>query len=288
MTSPATYFIHITDTHIKAPTGKPFLNLDTSAKLRAIFAAVRDLSITPSFFVISGDLTHEGDLEDYRHLKALLDEESTSFGVPVFVALGNHDHRAPFREGYLGEAPSDEPYYYSAMCGDVRVIVLNSQIPGKVEGVIDESQLAWLRDQLAKRAPGGTVLVLHHPPTSNTMPLLKDHGLTNPDALAEVIEGSDIVGVLSGHIHFNSIGVYAGALSVALAGSAFNLDPTTPTSMKMFDSSGYSLCMVRDGKLIAQPMPMPGEHAMVLHWQVGESLHDAAAHPERVPEEIRS
>ncbi len=288
MSSPATYFIHITDTHVKAPSGKPFLNLDTTAKLRAIFTAVRDLSIAPSFFVISGDLAHEGDIEDYRFLKTLIDEESAAFGVPIFVALGNHDHRAPFREGFLGEAPSEEPYYYTAMVGDARVIVLNSQIPGKVEGVIDETQLAWLRDQLITRAPGGTVLVLHHPPTPNTMPLLKDHGLTNPDALAEVIAGSDIVGVLSGHIHFNSIGVYAGTLSVALAGSAFNLDPTTPSSMKMFDSSGYSLCMIRDGKLIAQPMPMPGEHPMVLHWHVGASLHDIAEHPERIPEEIRS
>jgi 3',5'-cyclic-AMP phosphodiesterase len=288
MSTPDTYFIHITDTHITAPSSKPFLKLDTTAKLRAIFAAVRDLSIAPSFFVISGDLTHEGGVEDYRFLKSVIDEESASFGVPVFVTLGNHDHRAPFREGYLGEAPSEEPYYFTAMVGDVRVIVLNSQIAGKVDGTIDDAQLAWLREQVATRAPGGSILVLHHPPTPNTMPLLKDHGLTNPDALAEVIAGSDIAGVLSGHIHFNSIGVYAGALSVALAGSAFNLDPTTPTSMKMLDSSGYSLCMLRDGKLIAQPMPMPGEHPVVFHWQVGQSLQELVDHPERLPEEIQS
>lgn len=161
------YFIHMTDTHVKAPTAKPFLNLDTSGKLRAVFAAVKALSIQPAFFVISGDLTHEGDIEDYRHLRAVVDEEAAAFGVPVFVSLGNHDHRAPFREGYLGEGAAENAYYYAEMIDGLRLIVLDSEISDegeKVEGRLDAAQLAWLRTQLKTPAPRGTIIVVHHPP----------------------------------------------------------------------------------------------------------------------------
>ncbi|MBN8591998.1 MAG: hypothetical protein J0M33_09560 [Anaerolineae bacterium] len=87
MDSLPVYFIHLTDAHIKAPGAKPFLNLDMSAKLRILFAAVKELSIQPVCFIISGDLTHEGDTADYQHFRTLVDETAADFGAPKLVAL---------------------------------------------------------------------------------------------------------------------------------------------------------------------------------------------------------
>lgn len=280
------FFIHITDTHIKAPSNKPFLNLNPEAKLRSIFAAVKQLSVQPICFVISGDLTHEGVLEDYEHYKTVIAEEAAAFDVPVLVALGNHDHRAPFREGYLGEAADESPYHYSQWFGDLRIIVLDSKLPGKTEGFLDEAQLAWLKGELATPAAAGTVIVVHHPPAPNSHPLLVDHGLTNADQLAAAITGSDVIGILSGHIHFNSLSLFHGVLCAAGMGAAFNLDPTTPSSMRFIDSAGFNLVMVEDRKLVVQPMPMPGEQTEVYHWHIGDSLGSVTADSESVPEEL--
>jgi 3',5'-cyclic AMP phosphodiesterase CpdA len=283
------YFIHLTDTHIKAPGAKAFLNLDMSTKLRAVFAAVKELRIQPACFVISGDLTHEGDTADYQHLKTLVDEAAAEFGVPVLVALGNHDHRGPFREGYLGESPSDKAYYFTTVVDGLRFIVLDSEISDegeKVEGKLDAVQLAWLKTQLTTSAPRGTILVLHHPPMRNAFRLLDSHLLTNPDELAAVIQGSDVIGLLAGHIHFNSLGSFHGIPSAACAGVAFNLAPTMPQSMRFIDSSGYNLIMVADGQMIVQPMTLPGPQPEVFHWHVGDSLGQATAQEAALPAEL--
>jgi len=287
----ALYFIHMTDTHIKAPGEKNFLNLDMTARLRAVFAHVKTLSLRPAFFVISGDLTHEGDMADYRHLRAVLDEEIAPFNAPVFVALGNHDHRGPFREGYLGDTPEETAYYFEETISGLRLIVLDTEISSegeKVEGRLDAEQLAWLKSVLATPAVRGTILVLHHPALPNALRLLDDHLLTNPDDLAEVIHDTDVIGLLSGHIHFSSVGSFHGITSAALAAVAFNLDPTTPTSMRFLDNSGFNLVMVRDQHMIVQPMLLPGEHREVFRWEVGSSLQHVGEQQATLPDEMQA
>jgi hypothetical protein len=89
------YFAHITDTHL--PTNmywtEPGSETDSSSvnDLRAIMA---DLSlINPAFVLITGDLIHEGELENflwrryYSRTKDLLNE----FDVPIYLMSGNHD-----------------------------------------------------------------------------------------------------------------------------------------------------------------------------------------------------
>lgn len=289
MDSSPVYFIHLTDTHIKAPGARPFLNLDMSAKLRNVFAAVKELSIQPVCFIISGDLTHEGDTADYQHFRTLVDEAAADFGVPVLVALGNHDHRNHFREGYLGESPSNAAYYYTSTVDGLRLIVLDSEISDegeKVEGKLDPTQLEWIKAELTTPAPRGTIIVLHHPPMRNAFRLLDNHILTNPDELAAAIKGSDVIGLLSGHIHFNSLSSFHGIPSAAGAGVAFNLDPTMPKSMRFIDSSGYNLIMVADGQMIVQPMLLPGPQPEIFHWHVGDSLDQATDQETTVPAEL--
>src|SRR5579875_1226083 len=104
MTKPI-HFLHITDTHLNKPTIKQkFLN-DPVHNLQRVFDDVYNFETKISFIVISGDLVHEGDEEDYRFIRRFLDEQSERLGVPIYVGLGNHDHRSSFRVGYLNEVP---------------------------------------------------------------------------------------------------------------------------------------------------------------------------------------
>src|SRR5207244_6145260 len=111
---------------------------DTTANLRAVLAAVRGFGWRVDFYVLSGDLTRDGEAEAYARLKGLL-AEIDAFGVPVLLSLGNHDDRGAFRRIILGEAPGDptRPYYYSRRIGDLRVVMLDSLVPGEAHGEID-------------------------------------------------------------------------------------------------------------------------------------------------------
>ena len=66
----------------------------------------------PDIVLITGDMTHEGTSSHYRYLRDAL--SSALPGTPVLCAMGNHDVRGAFREGFLGLAPSGGPYYASA------------------------------------------------------------------------------------------------------------------------------------------------------------------------------
>ncbi len=66
----------------------------------------------PDIVLITGDMTHEGTSSHYRYLRDAL--SSALPCTPVLCAMGNHDVRGAFREGFLGLTPSDGPYYASA------------------------------------------------------------------------------------------------------------------------------------------------------------------------------
>lgn len=237
-----------------------------SAKLRAAFADIRSLRTKPAFVLISGDLTQDGDLEDYKHLKQLLDEEAAATGVPIHVGLGNHDFRAPFREGYLQEEPTEESYYYSFMERGLRVVMLNTQVPGSHDGRLDERQLAWLADTLSEPSPEGTILVLHHPVTPTPNDQMDSHLLLNPEGLTNAILGKNVIGLLSGHIHFHNIGSLVGIPCAAATGVAFGLDSTSAESMIFLDNSGYNLVSVKNGRMAVQPKYLPGEQRVLFEW----------------------
>ncbi|OIB01165.1 hypothetical protein AK95_27350 [Paenibacillus sp. LC231] len=262
------FFVHMTDTHINIPGKNPLFKIDASQKLRDVFTELEKLERKPDFVVISGDLTQDGNVEDYSYLRLLLEEEMSKLGVPLYLALGNHDSRPYFREGYLEEEPTEESYYYSVMESGLRLIVLNTQVPGLNEGHLDEEQLEWLRETLSTPAPKGSIIVLHHPVVPTPTALMDSHLLCNPQDLADAIAGSDVIGLLSGHIHVNNIGLFEGIPSAAATGVAFGIEPTAAHSMKFIDNSGYNLVLVKDGRMIVHPMAMPGEQRLVFEWKM--------------------
>jgi len=257
------YLVHLTDIHISAPGRTPLFGLRTAEKLATVVSNIAALQLKPACIIISGDLTHDGDTEDYRYLRELLNGAEQELGIPIHVALGNHDRRKPFREGYLGEQPTDESYYYSFMVQGLRVIMLNTQVEGTHAGRLDERQLEWLKTILAEPAPRGTILVHHHPAVKTPTDLMDDHLLENPLELAEAAAGRDVIGMLSGHIHYHNVGSLNGILCAAADGVAFGLDPLAAESMRFLERSGYNLITVKDRSMIVQPIVAPGEQRVL-------------------------
>ncbi|MBB3113988.1 3',5'-cyclic AMP phosphodiesterase CpdA [Paenibacillus phyllosphaerae] len=251
-------FIHLTDTHMNAPqTEGHFAPFKLADKVKQVFRHVQQYRHNPSFVIITGDLSHEGNTEDYEYIRSVVDEGAALLGVPVYVVLGNHDHRAPFREGFLHEEPSEQAYYYSHNIQGLRLIGLNSQVAGQHHGMIDEEQLQWLRDELSVPAEKGTIVALHHPLLEiNGMP--SEHVLSNREALGDVLQGTDVVGIVAGHVHMHNVGTYKGICSVAATGTAFGGALADEEHYSMVDVCSYNVVSVLSEGVTVQTVVMPG------------------------------
>lgn len=204
--NPAYTLLQITDLHL-LPDGEHLHGgLDPFAGLDAALRAVERSGLRPDALLLTGDLTDRGDAASYRRLRARL----TGFGTPVVVVMGNHDDRSALRADLLGLPATSEPYDHVTWVGGLRIVALDSSVPGHSHGELTPAQLGRLTEELATPAPHGTVLAVHHPPMTSPLALSRAIELRDRAALGAVIAGTDVRVVLSGHTHVVSAGTLAG------------------------------------------------------------------------------
>jgi 3',5'-cyclic AMP phosphodiesterase CpdA len=261
--------LHMSDPHILPNAEERLHGADTAGNLRRAAAHIRAMQITPDAVIISGDLTRSGEAEGYVHLRQLIAEELEPFGAPVLLNLGNHDLRVPFRQVILGQAAAedeDEPYFYSRMIGPVRVIMLDSKIPESHHGALGDTQLAWLERELSEPAPAGNLIVIHHPVVRRGQPRAEDYVLRDADLLRQVINGRAVLGVLGGHTHVSTVAHFGDTVTATAPGIAFLLDPSIAHGGRILDGAGFNLCTVREGRLLVNPVILPGEQRELLRY----------------------
>src|SRR5918992_531881 len=112
--------------------------------------------------------------------------------------------------------------------GDLRILVLDSTVPGHPYGALRPGQLDRLRAELAEPVPAGTVLALHHPPLPSAAPLASAIRLLRRDDLAAAIAGTDVRLVLAGHTHVVSAGALGGGAVWTGGPLATTLDGLAP------------------------------------------------------------
>jgi 3',5'-cyclic AMP phosphodiesterase CpdA len=283
-------FVHMSDTHISAAEGLRVYGADTRQNFREVIRVVREMEARPAFFVISGDLTGSGQRSEYEHLKTLL-PELEAFGVPVLLCLGNEDDRLLFRSIILGDAETrDElqPYCHSEIVGGLKVIVLDSKVPGEQWGDLDEGQLIWLDAELERPAELGSIVVMHHPLLPRSAPMVRGQVWANTlhcsDRLAPIVRGrAGLLGILSGHYHLMSLGVFEGVLCATAASTSYLGDPGVCDGGRSREGSGFNLCAVREGRLIVNPVVLPGlqpelsRHPFTQRADYQRLLHQASA-----------
>jgi 3',5'-cyclic AMP phosphodiesterase CpdA len=227
-TRPAHTLIQISDLHIGPPSGTVRNPVDTFDVLDRALAAVEQAALRPTAVLFTGDLVENGLPEEYRRLRALVEPALARIGSPAVYVAGNHDDRGPLREHLLGVAPDTGPLDGVHWFGELRIVVLDSTVPGFGYGELRPGQLSWLRGELARPAPGGTVLAVHHPPLPSLSPFTAAIELQNRAELAAAIAGSDVRVILAGHTHVVSAGVLAGIPVWTGGAVATTLDPMVP------------------------------------------------------------
>jgi 3',5'-cyclic AMP phosphodiesterase CpdA len=216
--------LHLSDTHLLAGNAPLGGRYDTAANLARTLTAAEATGIRPDAIVFTGDLTDLGEPEAYAALRSAVEPVAARLGAPVEWVAGNHDERTAMRRDLLGLEPTHEPVTGVWDLGGLRLIGLDSSVPGWHHGDLDHAQLEWLRYVLATPATLGTILAVHHPPLPTHIPFFDILELRDQGRLAEVIAGSDVRAILAGHLHYSTSGTFAGVPVSVAAASCYTMN----------------------------------------------------------------
>lgn len=275
---PATHVVaHISDTHFLGsiasgsasgtdPAGenaRPLYGIiETDAPLISALERLRRVGEQLDAIVFTGDIADVAEPDAYRRIRSLVEPVAKELGATLVWVMGNHDEREPFRSELLGEgatpasrAPVDRVDEFRGL----RVITLDSTVPGYHHGAIAPEQLEWLSEVLRVPAAAGSVLALHHPPIPTPIGAMSILELDDERALANVVRGSDIRTVLGGHLHYASMSTFAGVPVSVAAATCYTMDLSAAPQLLGVDG-GQSLNLVHfyEDRVVHSVVPLGG------------------------------
>ena len=257
--APTHVVAHLSDTHLLAGDRRQYGAIDTVAHFRAAFDRLARLDPSPQALVFTGDLADLGEPDAYRGLRDLVEPFAAEIGAQVVWCMGNHDERAAYSRELFGEesdAPQDRVYDVAGL----RIVSLDTSVPGWHHGEITDSQLDWLRAVLATPADQGTILALHHPPIpSPLVPAAEIIELRETERLATALGGTDVRAILGGHYHFTSHSTFAGIPVSVAAATCYAVD-TAPVDRLISAVDGhqaFNVVHVYDDRVVHSVVPIP-------------------------------
>ncbi|MEU6781243.1 metallophosphoesterase [Nonomuraea angiospora] len=157
--------------------------------------------------LVTGDIADHGEEAEYEQAAEIL-----AAPFPVLTCPGNHDVRTAYRKALLRRPPGTGPVNQVHHIAGTAILMCDSTIPGRDEGLLDPETLAWTRTTLDALAPDTPALIaFHQPPVELHHPLPDSGRLQEPDALAALLHAHpQVVAVLTGHAHTAAASTFAG------------------------------------------------------------------------------
>ena len=245
----------ISDMHIKAPGRLLYKRIDTAGYLERAVAHIQKLEPRPDIVLATGDLVDGGTPEEYDFLRQLL----TPLGMPIYLIPGNHDQRDPLRAAFPDHAylPRDGFLQYAIEGHAVRLLALDTLVPGKPSGALCAERLGWLEARLGERAEP-TILFMHHPPFECGIDAF-DRARLNVGAerFADIVKRHPHVErVVCGHVHR--------PIQMRWAGTMASIAPSTAHQATLDLRSGAKLSMIMEPPGLALHQWRPGS-GLVTH-----------------------
>jgi 3',5'-cyclic AMP phosphodiesterase CpdA len=197
-------FALLADAHIPSDPNTVAREVNMAENLRRVVGQLIDQERQPAAALIVGDCAYlEGKVGDYKVLRELLAPLGQA-GLPVHLALGNHDHRRNCLEAF----PANDGQLQAKVERRVTIIpgkqanwfVLDSlDKVNKTPGELGQQQLKWLAEALDAHADRPALIALHHNPV-----LTQEHtsGLMDSAALLEVAAArKQVKAIFFGHTH---------------------------------------------------------------------------------------
>jgi 3',5'-cyclic-AMP phosphodiesterase len=262
----------LTDTHVvaadAAAESRDDLFVDNNGRLRAAVTRINQECPAISAVLATGDLANDGLAAEYAALEELLDP----LVVPVLPIPGNHDDRERVRSAFpdvpwvdaehaswvttVGTADADSP--------TVRVVGLDTTLPGQPGAEFDRSREEWLRCVLApgsgsspddRSGPSSmpTVLAVHHPPFMTGIEWMDRSGFVGLERLASVLAEYPVDLIVCGHLHRPASSSIAGIpAQVGLSTVqhvALDLTPGAGVAL-VHDPFGYQIVRVSNSGIV--------------------------------------
>lgn len=246
---------HLSDVHLRDPAD-PLVRGFIDPRPRLVEALASASCHAPEAFVFTGDLSDDGSEASYVELRRIVEPAAEEGGAQVLWVNGNHDDRAAFSASLLG-APTTAPLNRAYRLGGLRVLCLDSTVPGTDAGAVAPESLAWLAEQLADPAPEGTVLALHHAPLPVVQDLAASWELVGQAGMADVLAGSDVRAILAGHFHQSGFGTFAGIPVHAATSLCYTQDLATGRGLRGQDGAqAWQLIQVYEHTITSTVAPL--------------------------------
>ena len=190
----------ITDTHVRESGAEPDDRYRAAWHLSRAVAHINALAPQPDAVLITGDLVDNGAPAEYSRLRQLL----APLAAPAFLIPGNHDQRENLRAAFAdsGYFPVRGFLHYTVERLPVRLVALDTHVPGQIGGELCAARLDWLAARLGEQPGRPTVIFMHHPPLPTGIERMDRWGLTNAAAFGDVVaRHAQIERIVCGHIH---------------------------------------------------------------------------------------
>jgi 3',5'-cyclic AMP phosphodiesterase CpdA len=192
----------ITDTHIVPEGHLASGRVDTASALARCVEHLRGLRPRPDVVLATGDLVDAGQPDEYRRLHQLL----APLPMPVYLIPGNHDEREAMRTAFADHEylPREGEFLHYVVEGyPLRLLALDTLVPGKPYGHLCEARLAWLQARLREAPERATLIFMHHPPFATGIAPMDRHGMEGgAEAMAAIVrEHPQVERVVCGHLH---------------------------------------------------------------------------------------
>jgi 3',5'-cyclic AMP phosphodiesterase CpdA len=258
--------LHLSDTHLRAGGAPLYDDVDSEAYLARAASAIEASGIRPDALVFTGDLADFGEADAYRRVRAIVEPLAERLQTRVVWVMGNHDDRAAFRAELLpaGAADPAAPVDRVDELDGLRIVTLDTSVPGAHHGEVTPAQREWLAAVLATPAPLGTILAMHHPPVPSVLDLAASVELRDQRSLATVLRGSDVRAILAGHLHYSTFATFAGIPVSVASATCYTQDLMVPVggTRPQDAAQGFNIVHVYDETVVHSVVPLAVSDAL--------------------------
>ena len=232
-----TLIAQISDLHVYSPDKLAYGIVDTNPLVAKAIKQLSRLTPQPDAVVASGDLVHKGTPEEYEVLKTIL----APLNCPLYLMPGNHDQRDNLRQAFANHTylPGDLSHLsYVVDAYPIRMIMLDSIVPGQGGGCVDAERLSWLEQQLLAAPATPTLIFIHHPPFATGIPWMDRNRFQGHGALENLLrQHPQVKRVSCGHLHRGIYRAWAGTVASSQPSlvhqGAIDFAPESPSQFAM-------------------------------------------------------
>ena len=159
----------LSDPHIPADLGETRRGTHMAGQFNRAMDGILSARHRPDGVLVNGDCAYlHGMSGDYSSFADVCVKPFTNAGTPVHLLMGNHDHRARFRNALHDAAPAvglvDGRCTSIVEGAHARWFMLDSlEKTGSMNGRIGDEQLRWLDASLARLNDRPALIMGHHP-----------------------------------------------------------------------------------------------------------------------------